>query len=89
MSDAWAYSRDLDAIISASHITVTETEPGYPPNERDADHVAATGHHHNGLPEVKPYRWRPGDAERDAEIAERLAIIRARLRMNTDGERHD
>lgn len=32
----------------------------------------------NGLPWQKPYTWRAGEAEREAEIAARLAAIRAR-----------
>jgi len=33
----------------------------------------------NGLPWAKPYTWRPGEAERQAEVAARLAAIRARV----------
>jgi hypothetical protein len=43
----------------------------------DLAHTAATGSHRNGIPETRPYRWRRGDTERDAEIAARLAAIRA------------
>jgi len=39
-------------------------------------HAAGLGHQHNGMPEVRPYRWRRGDAQRDQEIADRLAAIR-------------
>ena len=31
----------------------------------------------NGQPALLPYRWRPGEAERDAELAARLDAIRA------------
>ena len=39
-------------------------------------HAAGLGHQHNGMPDVLPYVWRRGDAERDQEIADRLAAIR-------------
>jgi hypothetical protein len=34
----------------------------------------------NNLPAARPYVWRPGEAQREAEIAARLAAIRARVR---------
>ena len=39
-------------------------------------HAAGLGHQHNGMPDVLPYVWRRGDAQRDQEIADRLAAIR-------------
>lgn len=33
-----------------------------------------------------PYRWRPGDAERDAEVAAQLAAIRHQARKNRQEE---
>src|SRR5258708_26486969 len=33
----------------------------------------------NGLPPAKPYVWNPGEAERRAEVAARLAAVRARV----------
>src|SRR5258707_7014783 len=33
----------------------------------------------NGLPPAKPYAWNPGEAERRAEVAARLAAVRARV----------
>src|SRR5258707_7368620 len=35
--------------------------------------------HRNGLPAAKPYAWNPGEAERRAEVAARLAAVRARV----------
>lgn len=34
----------------------------------------------NGLPPLRPYTWRPGDAEREAEVQARIAAVRAQLR---------
>jgi hypothetical protein len=48
-------------------------------------HAAGLGHQHNGMPAVRPYTWRPGDAQRDAEVADRLAAVRAHLTAMAHG----
>ena len=50
--------------------------PVTPPEPLDLAHAAA-GTRRSGLPEPRPYTWRPGDAEREAEVQARLAAIRA------------
>jgi hypothetical protein len=58
-------------------------DPGGEPNEikplaSDLDHARISDRpQRNGLPVPVPYRWRPGEAEREAELAERLEAIRA------------
>lgn len=49
---------------------------------RDLVHARVTGSR-NGHPEPVPYRWRPGDAEREQEIQARLAAIRTRLQQRS------
>ena len=56
--------------LSGSGVPVTSPEP------LDLAHAAA-GSRRNGLPEVRPYAWRPGDADREAEIQARVAAVRA------------
>jgi hypothetical protein len=38
---------------------------------------AHAGRNQNGKPELLPYRWRPGEAEREAAFEARLAALRA------------
>jgi hypothetical protein len=62
--------------------TPADAQPGYDlPDAEELDgrllrHAAGLGHQHNGMPEVRPYRWRRGEAQRDQEIADRLTAIR-------------
>ena len=46
------------------------------PDSLDLAHAGA-GSRRNGLPEGHPYTWRPGDAEREAEVQARAAAVRA------------
>lgn len=48
------------------------------PGPRDLGHARMTDAR-NGRPEPVPYRWRPGDAEREQEVQARLAASRAWL----------
>ena len=50
--------------------------PVTPPESLDLAHAAAGGHR-NGMPEGHSYAWRPGDAEREAEVQARVAAVRA------------
>jgi hypothetical protein len=56
-----------------------------PERETDPGQDARDGRAHwpwtarNGMPGVRPYRWRPGEAEREAEVAAELAAIRAQI----------
>lgn len=46
------------------------------PDDRALRHAAGLGHQHNGMPDVLPYTWRPGEAQREAALEARLAAIR-------------
>lgn len=45
----------------------------------DIERARSTADARNGMPALLPYRWRPGEAEREAEIAARLDAIRVRV----------
>ena len=44
------------------------------------DFLAADTGLRNGLPALTPYTWRPGEAEREAEVRAQIAAARARVR---------
>lgn len=49
-----------------------------PPDDIEQLRPAPPAEPHNGRPELLPYVWRRGDAEREAAIAAQLAELRAR-----------
>jgi hypothetical protein len=53
-----------------------DTDPGQDARDGRAHRPWAA---RNGMPGVRPYTWRPGDAEREAEVAAELAAIRAQI----------
>ena len=68
-------------------------DPGYDapspevqPLDSDLDHARVSDRpKRNGLPEAPAYRWRPGEAQRDAEVAGRIAAARARALQRLGG----
>lgn len=55
----------------------TRTPAPVPPTPSDLRRARGVAEARNGVPEMRPYVYRPGEAERDAEIAARLAAILA------------
>jgi hypothetical protein len=63
--------RDLDAHPAPGAFTRRDDGNGHPGGFRE---------YQNGLPEPAPYTWRAGEAQRDAEVAARVAAIQAQAR---------